>query len=148
MLSSPGGVRAMLDDLLARYDEVRRLTRSLCEPLTAEDMLVQSMPSASPTKWHLAHTTWFFEEFVLGPFLAGYRPADPRYRFLFNSYYEAVGPRHARPRRGLLTRPTIDEVVAYRRRIDDALSSLLAGDVPRPALELVELGIHHQQQHQ
>ena len=133
---------------MSRCLHCRARTLQLIDGLSDADVTVQSMDDASPAKWHLAHTTWFFEEFVLGPFLAGYRPADPRYRFLFNSYYEAVGPRHARPRRGLLTRPTIDEVVAYRRRIDDALSSLLAGDVPRPALELVELGIQHEQQHQ
>ena len=134
--------------VMSRFQDCRARTLQLIDGLSDADVTVQSMDDASPAKWHLAHTTWFFEEFVLGPFLAGYRPADPRYRFLFNSYYEAVGPRHARPRRGLLTRPTIDEVVAYRRRIDDALSSLLAGDVPRPMLELVELGIQHEQQHQ
>ena len=131
-----------------RFLDCRARTLKLIDGLSDADVTVQSMDDASPAKWHLAHTTWFFEEFVLGPFLAGYRPTDPRHRFLFNSYYESVGPRHARPRRGLLTRPTIDEVVAYRRRIDEALSSLQARDLPRPALELVELGIQHEQQHQ
>ena len=134
--------------VMSRFQDCRARTLQLIDGLSDADVTVQSMDDASPAKWHLAHTTWFFEEFVLGPFVASYRPADPRYRFLFNSYYEAVGPRHARPRRGLLTRPTIDEVVAYRRRIDDALFSLLADDPPRRALDLVELGIQHEQQHQ
>ena len=134
--------------LRQRLFDCRARTLHLIDGLSDADVTVQSMDDASPAKWHLAHTTWFFEEFVLGPFLASHRPADPRYRFLFNSYYEAVGPRHARPRRGLLTRPTIDEVVVYRRRIDEALSALLAGAPSRPALDLIELGIQHEQQHQ
>jgi ergothioneine biosynthesis protein EgtB len=134
--------------LRQRLFDCRARTLQLIDGLSDADVTVQSMDDASPAKWHLAHTTWFFEEFVLGPFVSGYRPADPRYRFLFNSYYEAVGPRHARPRRGLLTRPSIEEVVAYRRHIDDALSTLLVRESPRPALELVELGIQHEQQHQ
>jgi ergothioneine biosynthesis protein EgtB len=108
------------------------------------------MPDVSPTKWHRAHTTWFFETFVLTPHVPGYRVVDPAYRFLFNSYYEAVGPRHARPQRGMLTRPGVAEITDYRRAVDEAMDSLLAdADVLTPALtDLVELGLHHEQQHQ
>jgi ergothioneine biosynthesis protein EgtB len=129
------------------YRTVRDRTEALAAPLGPEDQVVQSMPDASPTKWHRAHTTWFFEEFVLGPH-AGRPPVDPAYRFLFNSYYEAVGPRQPRAARGLITRPTVAEVGAYRAAVDDAMQELLDGD-PAPAVaELVELGLHHEQQHQ
>lgn len=126
---------------------VRRLTEQLAEPLSPEDQTVQSMPDASPTKWHLAHTTWFFETFVLRPHAQGYRVFDPAYEYLFNSYYEAVGPRHPRPQRGLISRPGVDEIMAYRRHVSDAMAELLdrgTGDWP----EVVELGLHHEQQHQ
>jgi ergothioneine biosynthesis protein EgtB len=105
------------------------------------------MPDASPVKWHRAHTTWFFEEFILVPFAPGYRVFDPAFRFLFNSYYETVGPRHPRPMRGLLTRPSAQEVAAYRAHTDAAMDSLLA-DLPPEAAPLVELGLQHEQQHQ
>src|SRR5947207_15264438 len=100
------------------FRAVRAETERRAAPLSAEDQVVQSMPDASPTKWHLAHTTWFFEAFVLGRFAPGYQVVDPRYAYLFNSYYEAVGPRQPRPRRGLLTRPSLDEVHAYRASVD------------------------------
>src|SRR4249920_1251776 len=100
--------------LEAAYRTVRRCTESLCEPLATEDYVVQSMPDASPVKWHLAHTTWFFETFVLAPHEHGYRPYDDSYGFLHNSYYEAVGARHPRARRGMLTRPTVEQVYTYR----------------------------------
>jgi len=131
-----------------RYLVVRSLTESIAEPLSAEDQTAQSMPDVSPTKWHRAHTTWFFEEFVLGPNLGGYEPFDPRYRYLFNSYYDAVGARHPRPERGVITRPGIAEVAAYRRHVDAAMAELLACDPGPAVLELVELGLHHEQQHQ
>src|SRR5262245_28311909 len=99
-------------DLLRRFAEVRRATEQLCRPLAAEDYVLQSMPDASPAKWHLAHTTWFFETFVLAPL--GIEPYHARYGCLFNSYYNAVGDRHCRPRRGLLSRPTVEEVYRYR----------------------------------
>jgi ergothioneine biosynthesis protein EgtB len=136
---------------LNRYSAVRALTEQLAAPLGAEDQSVQSMPDASPTKWHLAHTTWFFETFVLQPHAPGYMPFDPRYAYLFNSYYEALGARHPRPQRGLLTRPTVAEVLDYRRHVDDAITRLFytASRTERAAFETVaELGLHHEQQHQ
>jgi ergothioneine biosynthesis protein EgtB len=133
------------------YSSVRSLTEELAAPLSAEDQTVQSMPDVSPTKWHRAHTTWFFEEFVLGPHLPGYEAHHPGYRFLFNSYYEAVGPRHDRGRRGVISRPGIEEVAAYRRRVDEAMSALLGTEQSAERVgsaELVVLGLHHEQQHQ
>ncbi len=135
--------------LVAGYREVRALTERLAGPLSPEDQVVQSMPDVSPTKWHRAHTTWFFETFVLGQFAPGYQPADPAYGYLFNSYYENVGARHPRPERGLVTRPSVEEVAAYRRAVDHALVDLLtAGEDRAEVLDLVELGLHHEQQHQ
>ncbi|BBK29872.1 ergothioneine biosynthesis protein EgtB [Stella humosa] len=134
-------------DLLNRFHQVRTATELLAAPLGPEDQSVQSMPEASPTKWHRAHTTWFFETFLLAPFLAGYRPFDRQYAYLFNSYYEAVGPRHPRPARGLLTRPTAADVGRYRAHVDEAMAALLR-DCPAEALDLVELGLQHEQQHQ
>jgi ergothioneine biosynthesis protein EgtB len=136
------------DAVLARYAEVRRRTTSLAAPLGSEDMQVQSMPDASPTKWHLAHTTWFFEAFLLTRFLRGYRVFDERFEYCFNSYYESVGPRHPRPKRGLLTRPSSGEVRAYRAYVDEALDRLFEQDLAPEAAGLVELGINHEQQHQ
>ncbi len=124
------------------------MTELLAAPLSPEDQTVQSMPDVSPTKWHRAHTTWFFETFVLGAFARGYEAADPTYAYLFNSYYDALGPRHARPERGIITRPGVAEVGAYRDLVDRALTELLVQDLPDPALGLVELGMHHEQQHQ
>ncbi len=134
--------------LATRYADVRAATVALAAPLSAEDQLVQSMPDASPTKWHLAHTTWFFEQFVLPRALPAYRPVDERYAFLFNSYYEAVGPRQPRPQRGAITRPGLAEVQEYRRRVDEAMARVLAGAVDPDTGERVELGLNHEQQHQ
>jgi ergothioneine biosynthesis protein EgtB len=133
--------------LAAAYVRVRALTEALAAPLGAEDQCVQSMPDASPTKWHRAHTSWFFETFVLdGPGFERYRPG---WDFLFNSYYQTVGTMHARPRRGLLSRPTVTEVADYRRWIDERILALLERDAASPAqLGLIELGLHHEQQHQ
>src|SRR5580658_3602837 len=111
--------------LLSQYRAVRAHSEALAAPLSAEDCAIQSMPDASPVKWHLAHTSWFFETLILQT-LPDYRVFDPRYAFLFNSYYESLGPRHPRPRRGLLTRPSLDEVKAYRRHVDAAMESLIA----------------------
>jgi ergothioneine biosynthesis protein EgtB len=119
--------------------------------LSPEDQTVQSMPDVSPTKWHLAHTTWFFETFILARFDADYRPFDPRYGYLFNSYYEAVGARHPRPQRGLLSRPGVEDILAYRRYVDRAMGELMVRDDGRAdaALwDLLELGLNHEQQHQ
>jgi len=123
--------------LLERYRQIRARTLELCAPLTVEDQAIQPMPDASPTKWHLAHTTWFFEEFVLGQL------ADPSYSFLYNSYYEAVGPRVDRPRRGAVSRPGLDRVLAYRAEVDRRIETAAALDPWR-----LELGLHHEQQHQ
>lgn len=145
--ADPPGADARAAALAARLAAVRARSVALTEALSPEDMTVQSMPDASPVKWHLAHTTWFFETFVLGPH-AGTEPFDPAWAYLFNSYYEAAGPRHPRPRRGLITRPSVGEVLAWRAHVD----SLLAAVVPRlraaEALDLVELGLNHEQQHQ
>jgi ergothioneine biosynthesis protein EgtB len=138
--SAPAGIAA-------RFQQVRQRTLELCASLSAEDLQLQSMPDASPGKWHLAHTSWFFEQFVLGHDPA-YRPRDPAWHYLFNSYYQSVGPMHARPQRGLLSRPSLDEVRDYRRYIDEAVGELLnrADDAELPGL--VELGLQHEQQHQ
>ena len=131
-----------------RLMETRRLSLALADPLSDEDQVVQANDDASPTKWHLAHTTWFFEAFLLKRFLPGYRLFDEAFEYCFNSYYEAVGPRHPRPKRGLLTRPTAADVRAYRAHVDEALAQMFEGDVPHEAAELIDLGINHEQQHQ
>ena len=133
--------------LAEAYRTVRDHTEFLARALSAEDQCVQSMPDASPAKWHRAHTTWFFETFVAGPYIPGYVPFDPRFGYLFNSYYEALGARHPRPARGLLTRPSADEVGAYRRAVDAAILAWI-GEAPDEAAALVELGLQHEQQHQ
>ena len=135
------------ESLTRRFAATRRLSLDLVATLSDADASAQSMPDASPAKWHLAHTSWFFETFILRDHVAGYRLLDERYPFLFNSYYEAEGPRHARPRRGLLTRPSLDEVGIWRAHVDAAVQSALP-DLPASARALVELGIHHEQQHQ
>ena len=126
------------------YAAVRAHSLALARDLSAEDCTIQSMPDASPVKWHLAHTTWFFETVILAK-RPGYKVFDPRFAFLFNSYYEALGPRHARPRRGLLTRPGLDEVLAYRAHVDDAMIETCADESLHDA---ILLGLHHEQQHQ
>jgi ergothioneine biosynthesis protein EgtB len=151
--TSPEAARdAALEDghLMRRYQEARGFTERLCEPLAVEDYVIQSMPDVSPTKWHLAHTSWFFETFILTPSLPGYRPFHPRYGYLFNSYYNEVGERHCRPRRGLLSRPTVEEVYEYRAHVDRYMQELLCADAERAAdlISLVEIGLHHEQQHQ
>lgn len=134
--------------LPARYRAVRARSVALAAPLSAEDAMVQSMPDASPAKWHLAHTTWFFERFVLGA-RDGYVPVDPHWDFLFNSYYNSVGPMHARPRRGLLSRPSLIEVLEYREEVDARMARRFdAGDFDQDAARVILLGTHHEQQHQ
>lgn len=132
----------------AHYRNVRAASQKLAEPLSDADATVQSMPDASPAKWHLAHTTWFFETMVLRPYLSGYRVFDERFNYLFNSYYESVGERQPRPRRGMLTRPTLEAVRAYRAHVDQYLDVLLSSETDARALALIELGCHHEQQHQ
>jgi ergothioneine biosynthesis protein EgtB len=133
--------------LAERFIGIRRATEALSEPLSDEDAVVQSMPDASPVKWHLAHTSWFFETFVLSR-AANFSPFHPAYGYLFNSYYETVGARHPRPARGLLTRPSLDEVRAYRRSVDERVLTLLGAACAPELLGTVELGLHHEQQHQ
>ena len=135
--------------LAARYAAIREQTLALAAPLTAEDCQVQSMPDASPTKWHLAHVTWFFETFVLERFEPGFVAFDPAFRVLFNSYYQGVGEMHPRAQRGLIMRPTLAEVLRYRAAVDDRMQRLLAAPAADAALsELVTLGLQHEQQHQ
>src|SRR3954471_12121499 len=134
--------------LMQAFRSVRAETERRAAPLSAEDQAVQSMPDASPTKWHRAHTTWFFEQFLLVPHLPGYQVYDAEFAFLFNSYYVAAGPRHARPPRGMLARPDVEQVGAYRAHVDAAVEQLLAtvheasiADV----LRILEIGLHHEQ---
>jgi ergothioneine biosynthesis protein EgtB len=136
--------------LAQRLLETRRTSVELAAPLSAEDMTVQAMEDTSPTKWHLAHVTWFFETFLLETYLSGYREFDPTFNYCFNSYYEALGPRQPRPNRGLLTRPSAERVIAYRAHVDEALEKLLAqSSSPRAEIvRLIEIGINHEQQHQ
>ncbi len=135
------------DGLGERLSATRALTLDLAAPLSDADAAIQPFPDASPAKWHLAHTSWFFETFILRDHLAGYRPFDERFAFLFNSYYEGEGERLARPRRGMISRPSLDDIRAYRGHVDEALSRALPSLDPA-TLELVELGINHEQQHQ
>ena len=121
MAASPSGTAPE-----ARYTAVRALTEDLCRNLSPEDAALQSMPDASPAKWHLAHTSWFFETFLLTPRLAGYRPFHPDFGYLFNSYYNSVGEMHPRSQRGLVSRPNLTEVLAYRQHVDEHMQSLLA----------------------
>ena len=141
---TPSHSSSLFDRLMA----TRRLSLRLAEPLSDEDQVVQAMDDASPTKWHLGHTSWFFEAFVLPRFLSGYTLFDEAFEYCFNSYYEAVGPRHPRPKRGLLTRPSAQAVREYRAHVDAGLERLFETDLPDEAARLVELGINHEQQHQ
>jgi ergothioneine biosynthesis protein EgtB len=144
--------RPALHHLPLHYQTVRAQSLALSAPLSAEDCCVQSMPDASPTKWHLAHTTWFFETFILERFEAGFQPHHPAFRVLFNSYYNGVGDKHARAQRGLLTRPAYDEVLAYRSDVDARVLRLLEQRLPPQEFSeltsLLELGLQHEQQHQ
>jgi len=137
--------------LQQQFQTVRAHTRALAEPLSAEDQSVQSMADTSPTKWHQAHTTWFFETLVLLPHCPGYQVFDARFSLLFNSYYEALGPRHPRPQRGLLSRPSLAEVQAWRAHVDAAMQRFIPAAYTHadgPALALIALGVQHEQQHQ
>ena len=139
------------DTLAERFVAVRAFTEHLCDGLATEDFVVQSMPDVSPTKWHLAHTTWFWETFVLTPHADGYALHDERYPFLFNSYYVQAGERHCRAQRGYLSRPTVEEVFAYRHHVTRAMADFLADfdEAARPDVaDVIEVGLHHEQQHQ
>ena len=148
MTRRTAGAAARAAALAARFAEVRRATRTLAAPLTPEDALVQSMPEASPAKWHLAHTTWFFEAFVLARAERAFVPFHETYAYLFNSYYEAAGPRQPRPQRGLLARPSLDEVLRYRAQVEQRVEAALAGELGDDLLDVVELGLAHEEQHQ
>lgn len=148
MLTSEGSV---LESLAKGYAGVRQMTEELTEGLAPEDMVVQSMTDVSPTKWHLAHTSWFFEQFILLPHLSGYTPLEPVYLYLFNSYYHQAGERHCRDRRGYISRPTVAEVRAYRQYVDEAIYDLIGEldpEADREVIDLLVLGLHHEQQHQ
>jgi ergothioneine biosynthesis protein EgtB len=151
LLLDRGGTGGSAIQWAARYRRVRHDTEVLCAPLVCEDYIVQSMPDVSPTKWHLAHTAWFFETFLLSPHVPGYVPFDPHFAYLFNSYYVGVGDRHCRQNRGLLSRPTVAEVYEYRRHVDEAMERFLSGldgaELGRLG-PIIELGLHHEQQHQ
>ncbi len=134
--------------LLDRYLEVRRATERMCAPLSPEDQMVQSMPDASPTKWHQAHTSWFFETFLLLPHLTGYRPLDEKYTFFFNSYYKQLGGHPVRAQRGLWSRPSLEQVRQYRHHVDENMLRLLEGELSEELARLVVLGLNHEQQHQ
>ena len=147
MSSSQFSSQALLD----QYRTVRAFSEKICEPLVPEDYVVQSMPDVSPAKWHLAHTSWFYETFLLKPHQPGYQSIHPQYDFLFNSYYNAVGERHCRVKRGVVSRPTVDETYAYRAYVDAHMSTLLSeADAEKTAIlePLLTLGLHHEQQHQ
>jgi ergothioneine biosynthesis protein EgtB len=148
---TPARAEPWREQVAARFSEVRAHSLALAAPLSPEDQCIQSMPDASPVKWHLAHTSWFFEAVVLAAHAPGYTPFDPRFAHLFNSYYESLGPRHPRPQRGLLTRPALADVYAYRDHVDRAVLAFI-GDASADAFEaaapLLELGLHHEQQHQ
>jgi len=152
-MSRANGARSQphAQTLAERFDAVRAQTERLCEPLDTEDYVVSSMADVSPTKWHLAHTSWFFETFILGPHAPEYVSPNPRYAFLFNSYYVQAGERHCRAMRGLVTRPTVREVFQYRAHVNEAMRALLGEineDQNHPAYPLIVLALHHEQQHQ
>ncbi|MFK8052657.1 MAG: ergothioneine biosynthesis protein EgtB [Woeseiaceae bacterium] len=148
MVAASGQIPASPKTLNERFSAIRGRSLQLCQSLEAEDFVVQSMPDVSPTKWHLAHVTWFFETFVLQPHASNYRCFDERFAYLFNSYYYTAGQMHGRAVRGLLTRPTVAGVLAYRQHVDDAMQQFLANCDDTTTLAIVELGLHHEQQHQ
>ena len=139
---------ALRSGLDHQFCNVRQQTESLCEPLSPEDMMVQSCPESSPAKWHLAHTTWFFETFVLSEFAPAYRPFDPDFRWLFNSYYNAVSQQPIKQLRGSFSRPSLEDILAYRASVDAAMMRLMRGEIPEQVERRITLGLHHEQQHQ
>ena len=147
-LGQTAGSGSRLADAAREFCRVRRQTEKLCEPLTPEDMMVQSCPEASPAKWHLAHTTWFFETFLLSEFLPGYRPFHPDFVWLFNSYYNSVSDQPVKKLRSSFSRPSLEEILQYRRHIEEAMGRLIDSGMPEEAERRVILGLHHEQQHQ
>src|ERR1700761_1229893 len=135
-------------DLAASYKKVRKRTEDICSPLQTEDYVVQPIADVSPPKWHLGHTSWFFETFILKPYFMGYQEFDPQYNFVFNSYYETVGARVIRTDRGNLSRPTVADIYKYREYVDEAMDKFLSGDITKDVQELVILGLNHEEQHQ
>ena len=135
-------------NLPEKYKAVRNYTEEICKPLQTEDYVVQPVVDVSPPKWHIGHTTWFFETFILKPYLEGYEEFDPQYNYVFNSYYETVGARVIRTDRGNLSRPTVEEIYKYRRYVDHAMHQFLHGDISEEIEEIVTLGFNHEQQHQ
>jgi ergothioneine biosynthesis protein EgtB len=149
MNRSPSLLQTNTLSLSEQYQQVRQLSEQICQPLAIEDYVIQTMPDVSPAKWHLAHTTWFFETFLLIPHLSHYSCFHPQYGYLFNSYYEAIGQRHPRPQRGLLSRPTVEDVYQYRHYVDTAMQQLIIDRSGDEAIKnLITLGLHHEQQHQ
>ncbi len=134
--------------LLERFQQIRSLTEEICQPLAIEDYVIQSMPDCSPTRWHLAHTSWFFETFILAKQIDGYVSPNPAFEFLFNSYYNAVGDQYPRMKRGILSRPTVQEIYDYRQAVDRHMHALLSDSIDDALQSVVEIGIHHEQQHQ
>src|SRR4051812_28918000 len=148
---APPRAKSRAEALLARYHDVRDFSKLLVRDLEPEDCVVQSIPDVSPTKWHLAHTTWFFETFILKKWVPGYRDAVPEYAYLFNSYYNAAGTMHRRDLRGLISRPTVDQTKKYRASVDADIDALISGadeKLFRDIEPILTLGIHHEQQHQ
>ncbi len=135
-------------DLKLQFNETRSLSEDICSPLASEDYVPQPITDVSPPKWHLAHTTWFFEQFVLCKFSKTYKVFHPDFAFLFNSYYNEMGARTLRPERGFMSRPTVAEVYAYRKYVNEAMIRFLEADLSQEILAIIEIGIHHEQQHQ
>jgi ergothioneine biosynthesis protein EgtB len=147
----PSPQTASRDYFVEQYSRVRRFSEQLCKPLVTEDYVIQSMPDVSPTKWHLAHVSWFFETFLLFPAIPDYQSLHPQYAYLFNSYYNTLGARHCRPKRGLISRPTVQETYAYRQYVDEHVLNLLEKLDEKQLAEfapIITLGLHHEQQHQ
>jgi ergothioneine biosynthesis protein EgtB len=149
--SKSGHSGILSTDLVAHYRQVRTFTEKLCEPLSTEDYVIQPVEEVSPTKWHLAHTSWFFETFILKPYVKNYSPINPQYAYLFNSYYNQAGPKHSRPKRGLISRPTVKDTYEYRKYVDEHVNNLIDSadeQVLSEIAPLIILGCNHEQQHQ
>jgi hypothetical protein len=136
------------ENLAKEYKNVRQKTEAICKPLKTEDYVVQPVVDVSPPKWHIGHTTWFFETFLLKPYAQGYKEFNPSYNYVFNSYYETVGARVVRTDRGNLSRPTVEEIYQYRKYVDEAMEEFLNSELDDAVKELVQLGLNHEQQHQ